>query len=145
MKFPHYVTYTDKVAGGNAKGFYVRINPKFKDDKGMHAHEYEHVKQWYASLPIGLLIWYLVHTFAYEFSGFFIPLVVAWFSIAYGTIKPFRYWSELRAFDAYLQEHKYEPFYVDWACNALASDYGLDVTSEVVRRDLLELKGKRNV
>lgn len=144
MKLPHYVKYTDKVAGGNAKGFYVRINPKFKDDKGIHAHEYEHVKQWYTSLPIGLLIWYLVDTFAYGFSVFFIPFVVAWFAIAYGTIKPFRYWSELRGYNAYLREHEYKPFHVDWACNAISSDYGLNVTPEKVRADLLKLKGKRN-
>lgn len=53
---PAFVTYTDDLpdnVGGRANGLRVRIRPRFKDDLGLHEHEYEHVRQWYR----GLLPW----------------------------------------------------------------------------------------
>ena len=42
--------YTDKVAAGDRIRFtpVIRINPRYKSDKGLHAHEQAHVAQWVA-------------------------------------------------------------------------------------------------
>ena len=58
MKLPHLTIYTDNLppnVGGTAQAFVVKIRPKYKDDKGIHDHEYVHVKQWYRLLFIWLL------------------------------------------------------------------------------------------
>ena len=47
MKLPIWLKYTDKVEGGDSFMFRIRINPKYQDDKGLLAHEVEHVRQWY--------------------------------------------------------------------------------------------------
>lgn len=140
MKLPHIVKYTDKVQAGNARLFYVRINPRFKDDKGMHAHEYEHVKQWYASLPIAASLWLAFEHFAPYYAYFFVALIPFGFSALYQFVKPFRYWTELRAFNAYLKEHDYKPRLIDWASNAIANDYGLSVSASKVKTDLFKLR-----
>jgi hypothetical protein len=58
VKLPHLTIYTDNLppnVGGTAQAFVVKIRPKYKDDKGIHDHEYVHVKQWYRLLFIWLL------------------------------------------------------------------------------------------
>lgn len=43
------IRYTDNIPesfGGMAYGPVIFIRPKYRDDKGLHAHEQEHVKQW---------------------------------------------------------------------------------------------------
>ena len=140
MKLPHIVKYTNKVPAGNAKLFYVRINPRFKNDAGMHAHEYEHVKQWYASVPIAALLWLVLEHFAPQYAYFFVALIPLGFSAMYQFVKPFRYWTELKAFNAYLKEHEYKPHLVEWAANAITNDYGLKVKLEKVKQDLMDLR-----
>jgi hypothetical protein len=58
MKLPYLTIYTDNLppnVGGTAQAFVVKIRPKYKDDVGIHDHEYVHVKQWYRLLFIWLL------------------------------------------------------------------------------------------
>lgn len=54
MRLPFFTSYTDKIEGGDAFMCRVRINPKHKENLGLHLHEYQHVKQWYKGLAIGL-------------------------------------------------------------------------------------------
>ena len=52
MKWPCLTRYADKLpegVGGEARGPLVRIRTKYRDDQGIHAHEYEHVRQWWAA------------------------------------------------------------------------------------------------
>lgn len=52
MKWPCLTRYTDALpegVGGEARGPLVRIRPKYRDDQGIHAHEYEHVRQWWTA------------------------------------------------------------------------------------------------
>lgn len=76
MKFPHIVTYTNNFepqsVAGRANGPFVRIRPQYKADEGLHAHEYEHVRQWYLTL--------FLHPLLYRFS------------------RKYRLWSEAHAF-----------------------------------------------
>lgn len=55
MILPYFLKYTDDLpegSGGIAKGPFVRIRPKYKDDKGLHVHEEEHVWQFYVTLGL---------------------------------------------------------------------------------------------
>jgi hypothetical protein len=58
VKLPHLTIYTDNLppnVGGTAQAFVVKIRHKYKDDVGIHNHEYVHVKQWYRVLLVWLL------------------------------------------------------------------------------------------
>ena len=47
---PHWTTYTDNLppnVGGRAEFCFILILPKYRDDAGIHRHEYEHVKQFW--------------------------------------------------------------------------------------------------
>lgn len=52
----YYLKVTDKVKYADSKLCRIRINPSYKDDEGLIAHEEMHIKQWYAfMLPIMLV------------------------------------------------------------------------------------------
>lgn len=56
MMWPCLTRYTDNLpedVGGNARGPLVCVRPKYRDDQGIHAHEYEHVRQWWTAGLIG--------------------------------------------------------------------------------------------
>ena len=63
MKLPYYLKVTDKVKYADSKMFRIRINPSYKDNVGLMAHEEQHVKQWYMFfVPLFLLAvcsWFL--------------------------------------------------------------------------------------
>jgi hypothetical protein len=135
MRLPHYVRYTRTVESAKALGPYIRINPRFKDRPGLLAHEYEHVKQWYISLPIFAPAWYAVFHYYQTVGSFLLPFIFIAFGIAVRLSDKLRYAMELRAFTAHV---KHEPELLDWAANALANDYGLDVKPEKVKVDIQE-------
>jgi hypothetical protein len=142
MKLPHFVHYTDKVKQGDARLFYVRINPKFKDDKGLHAHEYEHVKQWYFSLLIFIPLWLVLNHFQPTIASFFLPLIPVGSLIIYKIIPAARYKMEARAFRAQLKEENYDNKSFQLAATALANNYGLKITKAEA---MSKLKERRNV
>ena len=77
---PALVRYTDdlpETVGGNAFGPYVRIRPEYKDDLGIHEHEFAHVQVFWLTLGLSLVL---------------------------GNFKRFRLWNEGRA---YLVQTKY--------------------------------------
>lgn len=53
---PALTIYTDNLppdVGGCANAFVVRIQPKYRNDAGIHRHEYAHVWQWWSGVAIG--------------------------------------------------------------------------------------------
>jgi len=100
--------YTDDMpenTGGYAKAWFVRIRPKYKDDKGIHNHELCHVAQF----------WKL---------GIFHMVIYTW-------NKSYRLNCEV---EAYREQLKHEPAsldperYRDMYAGFIADDYGLDVS-----------------
>lgn len=58
MRYPTWTIYTDNIPvgfGGYAKAFVIFLRTKYRDDDGIHAHESEHVRQWYVGVMIGIL------------------------------------------------------------------------------------------
>jgi len=55
---PARIIYTDNLppdVGGCANLLLIRIRNKYRNDSGIHAHEVEHVRQWYVGVLIGML------------------------------------------------------------------------------------------
>jgi hypothetical protein len=129
---PHIIKYTDDMPawmGGYAKWFYIAIRPKYKDDKGIHAHELEHVKQWWITsiISCALLafwIWYAGEKFPYWYSV--MGLVV--FQFLYSTFDSFKLKMEVLAYKKQL------PHYPDdrtkLFAGFIANKYGLEITAE---------------
>lgn len=78
MKFNAFPTAIIRYAdpgpgrGGKAQGPVITIAPKYRDDEGIHAHELEHVRQWWLTLT--------VHAWLYLF------------------VRRYRLWAEARAY-----------------------------------------------
>ena len=126
MKLPHSLTYTTKVKAGSAYTCFVRINPKYKNDKGLHAHEFEHVRQWYQSLVF--LIPLQIALCLYDFNFIvFSPLFLMTHNILY-KFKKYRLYCEIRAFKKQLAETE-NPDY-KYFSEMLSGNYGLGITPE---------------
>ena len=103
--------YTDanmkENVGGYAKAWFIRIRPRYKDDKGIHAHELKHVEYWWKYGIIGRLL--------YKFS------------------KTYRLNEEV---ECYKEQLKYAPatgnpeHYRDMYAGFIADDYNLDISKE---------------
>ena len=100
--------YTDSMPdnqGGYARAWFIRIRPRYKDDKGLLAHEMEHVKQFWRTCG---------------FHGLF-----------YLLSKKYKLNTEV---EAYKEQLKHEPAsldperYRDMYAGFIADDYGLDVS-----------------
>jgi hypothetical protein len=131
MKLPHILRYTDGVEGGKQFAFVIRINPKYKDDKGLFAHEYEHLKQWYIFLIISSIIVYGGLFYGYHIFSYFVAVPLVGHNLLY-RFKAYRRWSEVKAFRKQL-EH-YTPDKINWAANHLARYYQLDITVAEAKR-----------
>lgn len=56
---PTIVVYSDELpegVGAMALAFVAVIRPKYRDDRGLHEHQLEHVVQWYAVLAAMLVL-----------------------------------------------------------------------------------------
>ncbi len=79
----------------------ILIDPAYRDDLGLLAHEREHMAQWIMTLGL--------HSLLYRFS------------------KQYRFWSEVRAYRVQLT---YSPHAAERFAQFIATKYDLDVTVE---------------
>ena len=128
MKLPHRIKYTDKVKQGEARLFTISINPAKRGDIGLYTHEYEHIKQWYLCLAVGLLLALGVYLLLGNLTAslFVAAVSVSLKGILYSYVKPFRKLAEVKAFRAQIKVTEGE--HVDFFANALANDYKLGIT-----------------
>jgi Flp pilus assembly protein TadB len=139
MTFPHIIRYTDKMpdhVGGYARWFYIAIRPKYKDDLGIHAHEKEHVRQWWVlTIVCCALIAGACHILGQPYH--YAALGAAVHSLLYKFVRPYRQWAEVEAFKEQLKH--YEPHYLPNMARRLSRGYGLKITQEEAER-LLQAK-----
>lgn len=105
------IVYTEKLpkdwAGGWCFGPLILIRPKYKEDKGLHAHELFHSTQVWLTLGIH--------------------------GILYSMIPKYRYWSEVCA---YRRQLKYSNGAEKHFAKFIATYYKLNVTEEQALKDL---------
>lgn len=109
MKFPHLIFYTDNMpdtSAGLTKGPIIRIRPAYKNDVGIHRHEYEHVRQWYVTL--------FTHSILYKFS------------------RKYRMWSEAKAFAKQLENNNIDAM----AERMSRPMYDLNITQTQAREEI---------
>ena len=99
--------YTDRFmpdwVGAMAIGPFVLIRPKYKADKGIHVHEYTHVKQWYKWTALWAILVTLALLVLPEAAYVIVPfygLSVGIFPLMYALVKSFRLESEVEAYAA---------------------------------------------
>lgn len=114
------IFYSSRVKGGiRLKGTpFIIINPKHTGDRGLIAHEQEHVKQYLMLFPLGALL--------YPFIGL-MCLIACMFvcDLLYTFIPKFRLWSEIRAYKAQLK-HGGD---INYAAKVIAENYDLNITA----------------
>ena len=124
MKLPYKISYTHKVKGGSAKMFFVKINPKYKDDEGLHAHEYEHVVQWYKLSFMCIVILLGLAVIHSDQLFYFAPLALTAHGLAYTYITKYRQYCEVKAFKEQVIR---SPKHLDYYAEALANNYRLSL------------------
>ena len=140
MKLPHYIKITNDTEYGDSKFCGIRLNPEYKNDKGLIAHEYTHVKQWYAGLAAGLvlaLFVYLVFGRA-DYTFYALMLAPLWKEMAYTFIKSCRFFLEVQAFAAQIsiEPKEQQGAYVRAYAKSLADNYNLSITKEEAEQRL---------
>lgn len=132
MTLPSITIYTDNLppdVGGCANGPVVRIKTKYRDDAGIHAHEAEHVRQWWMGVVIGGLAALAMSSMSSEWSGYW-PLALsagcALHPLAYGLLPRYRLLAEARAYR--IQASCYPDDRARLFAGFLASRYGLTVS-----------------
>ncbi len=95
---PIQYTTLDASIKGRSFGVLIQIDKKYKDDKGLLAHERVHAKQflrlWLSAIPIGLVLLFL----GYDFG--IIPIIagIGLHGLLYKFSKVYRYKAEVEAF-----------------------------------------------
>jgi hypothetical protein len=140
MQLPHYVQITDKTKYGDSKLFRIRLNPKYKDDKGLMLHEYTHVKQFYAGLCFGLvvaLIVYLTYN-RLDYAFYFLCVAPFWKGMAYKFLAPCRLFFEVDAFakQISIEAAEHREHYIKSFAKSLSKNYNLSISEEKASQKL---------
>jgi hypothetical protein len=140
MTFPYLTIYTDNLppnANGSTNAFVVRIRSAYKDDIGVHNHEYTHVKQWYKMLTIWLMFSALLVASTYESLGYALaPAAVAGIglhSLLYLFIRSYRLEAEAQA---YAEQVKAGASLDDMANDLAGDSYKLGITQEQAKEEI---------
>jgi hypothetical protein len=141
MNLPRLTIYTDNLppnVGGSAQAFVVKIRPKYKDDAGIHAHEYQHVKQWYKAMAAWVAIIALLTTATYDGLGYaFAPLALTGIGLhgaLYLFVRSYRLEAEAQA---YAEQVKAGANLDDMAYRLVANDYyKLGITQEQAKVEI---------
>ena len=135
MKLPYYLKVTDSVKYADSKMCRIRINPDYENHEGLIAHEYEHVKQWYAFLApfliAAIVCWF---TYSEQIAIGITTFAFAAKDLAYTFIKPIRFELEARAYRKQLEVQG--PQNLEVFAKALAEGYGLGITIEKAREKI---------
>jgi len=139
MKLPFFTQYTDKVKGGDSFMFRVRMNPKYKDNVGLHLHEYQHIKQWYKGLAIGLCVTVPILLLGFPslaLMGLVVSLQLQ--GLAYTFVPYARKLMEVEAFRVQIKNSKGVP--KEFFIKTLVEEYNLNITTAEARELLYGLR-----
>tara|TARA_B110000902_G_C14153284_1_gene530345 strand:- start:434 stop:856 length:423 start_codon:yes stop_codon:yes gene_type:complete len=128
MQLPKILHVTSKVKHADARGPYIRINPKYVKDAGILLRKNEHVRQWYITTFV-LFIPYLLCAFAFVSWPWHVAAFIHCslvYNLATKYIRRARLKSEVLAFRAQLKHDSKHVFHL---ATVLASSYNLGITT----------------
>lgn len=118
--FPTLVRYElISDAGGYQKGPFVVIDPKYRNDRGLHAHEYRHILHFYLIALVSLIVLWYILPLGTDVKIVSTPLAIAMYHVLMATSSSFRMWAEI---DCYRRQLKvtdvnvlhYAKLYASW-------------------------------
>lgn len=141
MDLPHKIFYTDNLpenVGGKAKGPFIFLREKYRNDSGIIAHEMQHVHQWWAVLAAYLILLCLslfIYASGDVFSSgsvhlfiTFAPVCVGAHNVLYIAFPAYRLWSEADAYATQLLHYRDDRSVLfAWF---IATRYGLKITQQ---------------
>lgn len=130
--FTYYVDEIDHGANwhtiGRAKWFLVYILKAYRDDVGLHQHEFTHVRQWLEMTLLSGLLLAALGVITLNAWWAFLPLAPILHGLLYSNVDRYRLWAEVQAFKKqatyYPDDRKPQLAYF------IAVNYGLSVTQE---------------
>lgn len=135
-KLPYWLVITDKVKVGDSKMFRVRINPKYKEHKGVLAHEETHIQYWY----LGFIPWFCVAIavgtlYSWNTAVWFIVLGFGFKDLLYTFVRKARLKMEVLAYrnQIEVEDGDYSELYAEYLASPL---YDLRITKEEALRQL---------
>ena len=139
MRLPSITIYTDNLpddVGGCANAFVVRIKPKYRNDAGIHRHEYAHVGQWWTGVAIGAFVAVLMsHT---EYWPFALIAGAMLHPLAYLLIRKYRLYAEASAYAEQLED---DGSNLDVMAHRLMSPrYNLGLTLDEARFEIFDYR-----
>jgi hypothetical protein len=140
MKWP-FTFYKDSLvsegAAGCARGFLIFIREKYKDDEGLYAHEFNHVKQYLAFALLGLAIFAIQFQNQIDPNLNYVAMVVASLHpLLYKFVPSYRLWAEVQCYkiqNSYCETDRSELF-----AKFIAESYDLDITQAEALRKMRE-------
>ena len=115
-------------SAGCARGPFVFIRPQYKDDKGLIAHEYEHVHQWFLASLLGIPAWILLEWAGlHEYSNLAV-MSIAIHGLFYKFIPAYRLQCEVECYK--LQATYYKDDRKAQFAQFISRDYDLDITPD---------------
>lgn len=96
MRLPYLLKYSDRVPYAKTNMFLIRVHPNQAWDRGLLAHEEEHVKQFWAMWLVGFLLTFWISPFFWIFS-------CTTHSLLYLLSSKYRLWAEVKAYRKQMQ------------------------------------------
>lgn len=111
-----------------ARGFVVLVRPQYKDDAGLIAHEYRHVRQWLLCSLLGVPVWFLL-----EWAGLSVYSPLAFMSLGlhgmlYLLVPAYKLWCEVECYklQATYSKDDRKPRFAEF----ISTKYGLNISVE---------------
>lgn len=131
--------YTDRVKAGSAGVNYgpiTLIRPKYKDDYGLHQHEYVHYLQWLLPTILGCVIGGMLYLGDFPYFWHVGVVIACVHPLLYMLYKPYRLHCEVEAYQT--QALHYPDDRKRLFASYISKDYGLNITPEEAYKELLK-------
>ena len=115
-----YVKSLPPNVGGCANGPVIRILEKYRNDKGIYAHELLHVKQWAVWSLLSIPAAYVLYQLAlFDYLALAI-LPLSLHSVLYRFVTPYRFWCEVEAYKEQAKHYNDDrkPLFAEYIANS---------------------------
>lgn len=120
-------------SGGETSLCLMTIDPKYKDDKGLYAHEHRHIVHWWICTIISFIAFYFAAPFLGQYTVIFIALPLFVYQLIQ-EIPKVRLWVEIDCYVAQLKQYKgeHQEKNIKYFAKILSSQYNVNSTEKEV-------------